>query len=603
MPFDDPTTNFGWSLPDNGADEDTWGDGDPEGLDAIFAEIDADAKVVDDEAAALATDVGSLEGRIQALESGQFLPVYANLEMVGGFQTPPAATPTALDFTTSLVVDSQEMFSSSTPTRLTIPDGIDGPLSGGGVFNLAGLYRLRAIVQVPTKYGSDNGRQWSIAIRKNGTDTIATRRWPGLNDGHSDSSGPLTLEVVVMDVGSVDDYYEVVVTTDSAGTIEGATFAAYRLPSPRPATARVLYSAGLDVHGNASADFERYTTANELSWAATGGKFGGGRMQSNASASGWTIRTLDVAQIGGKIAWYGQMAFDSGTGTDGLLRIMSGGGAGTLQFRLHLRKDEDDLRLIDSTGAVLATWDATPIIGTSSSPGPIHHFEIEWMQDTGGAGTVTVYIDGAAVITVTNLDTPNADWDTLILRGPTTGFLAGGDWYRRDDIVIQDHIGRLIGDGHRVWTVLPDSDAGLNEWGVSSGSDHSAMVDDAVPDGDTTAVSTNTDGLREEFGFTLPAITGTIREVVVHALSRSGDITAGDLRLGLRHNGVESLSAAITVPVDGQAYHEQMFSLAGPPEGGLWTVAKLEDAVLILEKANAVSLNVTQVWLEVLTTA
>ena len=597
MPFTDPTVNFGWHLPDNGADENTWGDAsgaDPEeGLDVIFAAIDAATKVVEDDADAARTNVTALTTRISALESGQFLPVIAQITMAGGFPTIPTATPTALDFTTSLVTDTVGMFDFAQPTRLTVQDGSDGPLGSNGRFTLAGLYNLRAAIEVPTKYGNDDSRQWVLEIRKNGTTPVAVRRWPGTNDDFSDASGNLTLAVEVMDEAAVGDYYEVLLTTDQAGTVVSAVFETYRLPSPRFAVSRLIYSAGLDVHGNDPADFDRYGEANTglVSWAATGGKFGGGRLRFGASGT-TAIRhvVLDTPAKGGRAAFY--LNHNLGLGSNGECLIFTS--TAGVQFYLDANTN-DTLTVRDKDGMSL---------GSTAITSSYHHVECAWTLGN-GTGIFRLWLDGELKLDLTGLTLGQGgfDWDGIGMDG-VQGTFGGSGSYDIDDLVIQSSLGQRLGDGHRIWTVLPDADAGTNEWNPQPPVNHWALVDDTDPDQDGSSLAVNTTGLREEFTFTLPAITGTIHEISVKALGRAINTPGFDalLKVGIRINGAESMSDGLTIPSAlSPEWLEANHSLAGAPSGGVLTTADLAGAVLIIETGNGNSLNVTQVWLEILT--
>ena len=596
MPFDDPTANFGWSLPDDGADLDTWGDGDPEGLDAIITAIDTDTKTVDDAGDAMAASAVSLTSRVDSLESGLFLPVYAQVVMVAPFPLIPSPTPTVLDFTTATEVDSQGMFSFSQPTRLTVPDGSIGDLSGGGRLNLAGLYDLRAAVEVPLKHGNDDGRRWTLELVKNGTTTIAVRRYPALNDGNHPNTGNLTLELAAMDVGGVGDFYEIRVTTDVSAIILAASFGAYRLPSPRTAVPRVLYSAGYDVHGADAEDFTIYdaivgTPGVELNWLSTGGKFGGGRLKFDKfiTVRGKTTKkVLATPAIAGVVTGY--VSVPNGlVSSDGFTPLAVSLG-GTRQLTLSF--DEDGVLDVSDDSGVLGTG-TTVLLGDGTQ----YHVEMAFiLSATGGTGVVLVWLDGALEISLSGIDVgPNGTWDEVEIESSSNRHMMV------DDLVVQDALGIQLGDGHRIWTVMPDSDDGTNEWTPSTGTDHFAVVDEL--DHSTADILTASSGtFREEFGFTLPAITGVIREVIVHAIVNHS--TPKVVALGLRHGTEETVTAIDLFGASIGFDLDAAVSVAGNPNGGLWALADLATAVIVVERQDASggNIEVSQIRLEIITT-
>lgn len=595
MAVNDPTTEYSWALPDVGGDTDVWDDDATDGLNTLLNDIDTDTQTVEDDADALTSSVTDIEERIVALESKQFLPVYV-VASAATLPSVPAVTATKIP-TWSVSVDPQEMFSSGNASRLTIPTDYTGPLSFGGRYTLGGLYNLRARAQLPLYAGGDNGRSWTVEIKKNGTTTVVKKRWPNLNDGNDSNTGSITLEVETMDKAGPGDYYEVFLTTNTAGTPEAVTFDMYRLPSPRFVTSRLIHVGGYDVHGNDSGDFDRYdNVTNEVTWEAANGKFSGGNLQIRFDAIGRSsIRqtVLTMAAAGGLAALYVNPNGSSASNQE-VLQILSGS---TKQFYLEV-DSEGPVQLKDHDDTLLAT------ASTSLTTG-YHHIEVQWLLSDAGIGFCKVWVDGTLEINVSSTDLGSGEeWDSWGVRS-SSAFNRSHDW---DDLAIQDANGTRLGDGHRIWTASPDSDSGTNEWTPTTGTDHYAMVDDTDPDQGTTLLSASGVGQREEFGFTLPTITGDIRGVVLKVLADrdSTDATCG-IKLGLRNaGGTEELSDDLPfiggVGGSGTEYDEYFFDVPGNPDGGEWTVADLEAAVFIMESAKSTA-KVTQAWLEVLTTS
>ena len=635
MPYtgDDPTTNFGWDLPAQDGDEDTWGDASDtanpdEGLDVILEAIDAAAKVEDDAAAAVTTSVADLTTRTAALESGQFVPAYGILVMAGDYPAIPHAVATAIDFTTATGYLSEagtDIYDpSGFPTRLTVPDGSDGPYGNDGRFNLSGLYNVRASVEMPSHAGSDDTYGWTISLRKNGSDTIATRKLPKLNAGGSENDpiggggswgtttapNRVVLTVETFDVGAVGDYYEVLLTSASGGTSQpgtetviAASFAIVRYPSPRASVARVLYSAGLDVHGGSSADFDRYTVASlvgapTIDWDDNAGVYGGGALSQQDAALKQSILEhtfLGTGVAGGIASFYIRAPLAGGAGPIGdFFRVQSGS---TTQFALHCTNAAPGVILAktgeDGAGTTIATGTAN-----LDTDGTYNHVEVQWTLSDGTSSVLKVWVDGTLVIDVSGGALGSGEaWDGY---GRESNIVPDG--FVIDDFVIQSALGTRLDVDHRIWTVSPDGDGPTNEWFPNGGVDHYARVDDTDPDRTSTVLNSELASARAEFTYTLPAITGAIREVIVKGLVNPDADEA--IHLGLRIDGDEILSEELYAHIGGVSeFGEFSFAIGGPPAGGSWSVANLTDGVILLESTeNNTSCVATQIWLEILTT-
>lgn len=256
-----------------------------------------------------------------------------------------------------------------------------------------------------------------------------------------------------------------------------------------------------------------------------------------------------------------------------------------------------NLDVVDFDGSAIAS-------GSQTFTGGVYaHVEVQWGLSDSGEGFIRVWVDGTLDVDVTGISLGSGEeWDSWQIRG--AGVLSRD--MRVDDLVIQDANGQRLGDGHRIYTVSPDADAGTNEWDPVTGTDHYAMVDDTDPDQSTTRLNSDTLGQREEFTFTLPSITGTIREVVVKALADTDEGNDEPIKLGLRIGGTEDIEEVAYIG-PANIYAEFSYPIAGNPNGGLLTEANLSDAVILLESgensAGNTAAAVTQVWLEIITTA
>jgi hypothetical protein len=143
---------------------------------------------------------------------------------------------TALDVPTwTEDFDKNDMFDTSTPSRLTIPSTYDG------------LYTIRGVIRVPMSSGSsDDSPIWYARIVKGGATVMSEARTPFLNAGYNNDGtiGDQTLivECVVEAVGG--NYFELEVfynvpssgagaaTLDVVAGVQNTYFEAYRHRSP-----------------------------------------------------------------------------------------------------------------------------------------------------------------------------------------------------------------------------------------------------------------------------------------------------------------------------------------------------------------------------------
>jgi hypothetical protein len=238
----DPTTNYSWDLPAEGAATDTWGTtlnemvGDS--VTSVFESIDYTLGRLQDELDAEEIRIDDLVERTEQLEAAAPRPAYARAYLA---TAESIARNTAEDLSWTEDFDKNAMFDTSTPTRMTIPSTFDG------------LYKVRGVVNVPFATGSDNNSpSWYARIIKNGATTMAESRLEMLND-NADNTGSgnetIIVEALVDAIGG--DYFEIEVwyqdvdsTVATLNVAAGSTktyFEIYRLRSPvvaRQATAR-----------------------------------------------------------------------------------------------------------------------------------------------------------------------------------------------------------------------------------------------------------------------------------------------------------------------------------------------------------------------------
>lgn len=188
-------------------------------------------------------------------------------------------------------------------------------------------------------------------------------------------------------------------------------------------------------------------------------------------------------------------------------------------------------------------------------------------------GEIHTWIDGVSDISATGLDTRNGGTgvcDRYMIRGEF-GFSV-----RYDDI--HAWTGNDNKGNSRVPGRLPAADGTYSDWTPSSGMDHYAMVDDPVPDGDLTTVSSGTTSQRDSYTMVPLGVdpSSTIHGVVLKAISRRIDIGPRLLALFTRTNSTDFDGADVTPPF---GYATQVEGYEDNPDTtSPWTVSEVDGA-------------------------
>ena len=248
MAVNDPTTRYGWDIPDVAGDNDAWGTGINEAVADVLGAIESMDEVIgviDDTVTAEELRIVDLDERTDRLESLAPRPAYARLYL-GAAVTISKATLDILDWDTEHFDKGDCADLSSEPTRLTIPTNRDG------------LFTIRGVVSVPASTGSGNdAASYLLRILKNGSECAIARVAYMNDDFDSGTSGNRSLLVEALDNAVAGDYYELEITYDyndtGAGSVQVAAgamasyFEIYRHRSPtiqvEPTIGGFIYSA------------------------------------------------------------------------------------------------------------------------------------------------------------------------------------------------------------------------------------------------------------------------------------------------------------------------------------------------------------------------
>jgi len=196
---------------------------------------------------------------------------------------------------------------------------------------------------------------------------------------------------------------------------------------------------------------------------------------------------------------------------------------------------------VDAGGTLLATSTLTV------SANDWHHAEIKVViNDT--TGVVIVNIDGVEFINFSG-DTRNAGTgviNSIGFGGPLADYL--GDFKYVGQVFIFNATGSFWNDFQGDIYALampPTSDATPNQFTPSSGADHYALVDEIVPDGDTTYLESSTDAQQCLYApDALPATVSELLGVVLENVSRKTDIDDNQISNFLKVSTTDTISTS-----------------------------------------------------------
>lgn len=281
----------------------------------------------------------------------------------------------------------------------------------------------------------------------------------------------------------------------------------------------------------ATADLgELFVSVGTWTVNATGGVRGEPAFEVTAN-SGALRRAPFNAVSGATGIWGLRFKVSALTANVQLLRINE---SGTVQLSVTLQADGS---LVCKRGDF--TFGTT--LGTSAAglvlSGQHYYLELKSLIANSG-GTATVYLNGAAVITVTGVDTQDtgsATWNSVDYGGAPTGHtLTISDLYMNDGsgAANNDVWGDTRVDEHK-----PDADGGVEDWTRSAGLDSFALLDEAAPNDDTDYIESTTAGNRtvcsvENFKATGGAIKATALVWSMKKTDAGASTVAGCIRRG-----------------------------------------------------------------------
>jgi hypothetical protein len=189
-------------------------------------------------------------------------------------------------------------------------------------------------------------------------------------------------------------------------------------------------------------------------------------------------------------------------------------------------------------------------------------------------GTIDVKIDGASVISASDLDDcyqPTADCTQIRLFGGGSSNVASVIW---SHVALANASGDIPGRP-RVQAVFPDGAGNYSQWNLQGAATHYGAVGEQFPDDDTSYVYESTVGDRDSWTYSnFLSTTDTVLAVAVVPRARTDDGAARTMKTFVRAGGVD-YDHANTESVPGSyAYLQQIYQV-NPATGVAWTAAEI----------------------------
>jgi hypothetical protein len=252
-----------------------------------------------------------------------------------------------------------------------------------------------------------------------------------------------------------------------------------------------------------------------------------------------------------------------------LLRLSGPSGAGV--YINHL-PSSNEITAYSAAGSLLGTSTGANVTSAAWS-------YIELKVKYASAGTIEVRVGGTTVLSLTGVDTRIGGAGSYNNQVGWS-FSATGEYPPFfDDLYVCDNSGSLhnnfLGDC-KVIAAFPTSDASPNDWTVSAGSNHYALVDENPANDDTDHLESTTSAQKELWGHGALSATGAIFGVMVNTDAR---MTSGSssLKMPCKSGATETDDTAQTVTSTSFVTFTRVLE-TDPHTGAGWTLANLNAA-------------------------
>lgn len=238
------------------------------------------------------------------------------------------------------------------------------------------------------------------------------------------------------------------------------------------------------------------------------------------------------------------------------------------------------LKFTNQTGSIVVRDPTGTIILTC--PGAIAaynteiYIEVKCIPSPSTGGSVTVYVNGVQVGTVSGVRTTNTD---ATFNYYSIGGVGLSPLGRVTDIYVNDLTGSInnnvLGDMKVLWSQV-NGDGGLTAWSIGGSSPAATRwqsVSETLPDYDVTDITDATVGHQNSFTISVPANLYSINSLQINGMIRKDDATIRQVKLFVRISGTIYYGSLITLSTSYIYYHEIWDK--NPATGIAWVVADL----------------------------
>lgn len=229
------------------------------------------------------------------------------------------------------------------------------------------------------------------------------------------------------------------------------------------------------------------------------------------------------------------------------------------------------------------------LIGTTSGHTPIaasvwFHLQAKVLLATGSGGSVEIVLNGATVLTVAGAATAGSSGSVTAIINAT----GSGNAVYFDDLYVCDAVGSApysdyLGDVG-IKTLVPTSDGSASAWTPSTGSNHSALVDE-VPPNTTDYNASGTATQQDLYNVTdLPAAATTVLAVQVAVYAAKTDAGAASVKPLVRENSTTTAQTAIPLSTTYAGYYGAILT-ARPSDSAAFTVSDVNALQVGVEAA------------------
>ena len=327
----------------------------------------------------------------------------------------------------------------------------------------------------------------------------------------------------------------------------------------------LLFCDGFDHYATAQIPTkwsQQGTSANWPSISSSGGRFGGGYLETGWTGYVRTTLTSRATWIIGVAAFFNRL---EGLGSGWALISLLDSGTVHVYVRFDAARH---LQVVRGDGTVL---------GTGSTVVAVESWNYIEMKATihDSAGVVVVRLNGVVELNLTSQDTRNggnSTADAFQLGSQTSGDCYFDDVYACDDSGSANN--DLLGD-IRVVALAPTGAGNYSQFTPSTGSNYQ-NVDDATPDGDTTYNSDGTVGHIDTYAFSDISQTGTIK-AIQHLVYASKDDAGARSIAPVQRSGSTDYVGTTAVLASHYAYVREVVEL-NPATSAAFTIAEVNAA-------------------------